>query len=138
MFSSEQTFTINGDDDNMLQKVLELALECCGWKGEINAFYEDINGLVFCPYKSKYDKDDVFEYPFKPTIPVIVEQIKQYINNLSTDEIIRLAGLEPCIDGTVNLGWELFHPLWFGPNEIENYKQSAILAVRPCWIIYAK
>lgn len=61
MFSSEQTFTINGDNDNMLQKVLELALECCGWKSGINAFYEDINGLVFCPYKSQYDKDDVFE-----------------------------------------------------------------------------
>lgn len=137
MFSSEQTFTINGDNDNMLKKVLELALECCGWNSGINAFYKDINGLVFCPYKSTHD-DDVFEYLFKPTIPVIIEQIKDYINNLFPDEIIRLAGPEPDIDGTVNLGWELFYPLWFGPNKIENYKQSAILAVRPCWIVYAK
>lgn len=45
MFSSEQTFTINGDNNQALEKVLQLALDLDGWKG-IKAFYKDVNGLV--------------------------------------------------------------------------------------------
>lgn len=133
MFSDTQTFTINGKDDEALKRVLKLALELCGWKG-IKAFYEDVNGLVFCAYEC----DGSTKYPFEPTIPVLAEQVNQYINNLSSEDIVRLAGGEPDIDGIVELGWEVFHPLWYGENEIEKYEIAAILAVRPCWIVYGK
>ena len=133
MFSSEQEFTINGDNNRALEKVLQLGLELSGCK-EIKGFYEDTNGLVFCGYEC----NKATKYPFKATIPVLVEQINQYINNLSDEDLIKLAGREPDIDGAVGLGWEIFHPLWFGENEIENYELSAVLAVRPCWIIYGK
>lgn len=133
MFSSEQTFTINGDDDNALAKVLQLALDLCGWKG-IKAFYEDKNGLVLCSYKC----NGSIEYPFEVTVPVLVEHIKQYIKNLSSEDILRLAGEEPDNDGIVELGWEVFHPLWYGDNEIDKYELAAVIAVRPSWIVYAK
>lgn len=133
MFSSEQTFTINGEDDSALEKVLALALELNGIKN-VQSFYKDKKGLVFCWYKC----DRSTEYPFTPTIKVLVEQINQYINNLSDEEILSLAGNAPDNDGTVILGWEVFYPLWYGENKIEKYELSAVLAVRPCWIVYGK
>lgn len=133
MFSSEQTFTINGDSNESLKGVLKLALDISGWK-EIEAFYEDKNGLVLCGYKCSGST----EYPFKATIPILVEQINQYINNLSSEDILRLAGEEPDDDGIVRLGWEVFHPLWYGDNEIDKYELAAVIAVRPCWIVYGK
>lgn len=133
MFSSEQTFTINGEHDLALEKVLNLAMELSGEKA-IKAFYKDKRGLVFCSYKC----DGSTEYPFEPTIKVLVEQIKQYIDNLSSEEVLLLAGKEPDNDGTVILGWEVFYPLWYGDNEIEKYEWSAVIAVRPCWIVYGK
>lgn len=135
MFSSEQSFTINGDNSEALEKVLQLALDLCGWKG-IKAFYEDKWGLVLCAYECNGST----AYPFEATIPVLVEQIKQYISNLSDEDMVRLAGEEPDNDGTVKLGWEVFHPLWYGceRNAIDKYEDAAIIAVRPCWIIYGK
>lgn len=133
MFSSEQKFTINGDNNKALSKVLQLALDLCGWNG-IKAFYEDKNGLVLC----SYDCDGSTKYPFEATIPVLVEQINQYINNLSSEDVLRLAGEEPDNDGGVKLGWEVFCPLWYGENKIEHYVLDAVIAVRPCWIIYGK
>ena len=134
MFSSEQTLTINGDSNDALGKVLQLALDLCGGRKEIKAFYEDKNGLVLC----KYECSGSTEYPFKATIPVLVEQINQYINNLSSENVLRLAGEEPDNDGTVRLGWEVFHPLWYGDNKIDKYELAAVIAVRPCWIVYGK
>lgn len=133
MFSSEQTFTINGDNNQALEKVLQLALDLCGWKG-IEAFYKDVNGLVLCGYKCSGST----EYPFEATVPVLVEQINLYIKNLSSEDILRLAGEEPDNDGTVRLGWEVFYPLWYGDNKINKYELAAVIAVRPCWIIYGK
>jgi len=132
MFSSEQKFAINGYNDDALGKVLSLALEISGEK--IKAFYNDKRGLVFCSYN---DHGSTL-YPFEATIPVLIEQIRQYIEGLSNDEVESLAGPEPGIDGSVELGWEVFHPLWYGEYEIENYECSAVLAVRPCWIVFAK
>lgn len=132
MFSSEQTFTINGDNNKALEKVLELALTLSG--REIEFFYEDINGLVLCSYECKGSTS----YPFKATIPILIEQINQYIDNLSKEDILRLAGEEPNIDGSIRLGWEIFHPLWYGQNKIHQYELAAVIAVRPCWIIYDK
>lgn len=106
MFSSEQTFTINGEYDLALEKVLNLAMELSNTKA-IKAFYKDKKGLVFCSYKC-YGST---EYPFEPTIKVLVEQIKQYIDNLSSEEVRLLAGIAPDNDGTVVLGWEVFYPL---------------------------
>ena len=60
MFSCEQTFTINGCDDEVLEKVLGLAIELSGWKG-IKSFYEDKNGLVLCAYEC----EDSIKYPFE-------------------------------------------------------------------------
>ena len=54
------------------------------------------------------------------------------------EDISRLAGEAPDNDGTVLLGWEVFHPLWYGENEIDKYELAAVLAVRPCWIVYGK
>lgn len=133
IFSSEQKFTINGEDNKVLEKVLQLALEICGWK-EIKAFYEDPNGLVFCAYTT----NGATEYPFKATPAVLVEHINQYLDKLSDEDVLRLAGEAPDNDGDVILGWEVFHPLWYGENKINNYKLSAILAIRPCWIVYGK
>lgn len=135
IFSSEQKFTINGEDNKVLEKVLQLALEICGWK-EIKAFYEDPNGLVFCAYGA--GTEGTIEYPFKATPAILVEHINQYLDKLSDEAILRLAGEAPDNDGDVILGWEIFHPLWYGENKINNYKLSAILAVRPCWITYGK
>lgn len=135
MFSSEQTFTINGDNNKDLKKVLQLALDLCGWSG-VKAFYEDTWGLVLCGYNC----DGSTKYPFEPTIPVLVEQINQYINNLSSEDILRMAGEEPDNNGDVVLGWEVFHPLWHGcgQNEIDKYTGAEIIAIRPCWIVYGK
>lgn len=133
MFSSEQNFTINGDNNKALEKVLQLALELSGWK-QIKAFYKDVNGLVLCSYECSGST----EYPFEATIPVLVEQINQYIKNLSIEDVLRLAGEEPDNDGTVRLGWEVFHPLWYGDNEIDKYELAAVIAVRPSWIVYGK
>ena len=138
IFSSEQKFTINGEDNKVLEKVLQLALEICGWK-EIKAFYEDPNGLVFCAYSTGTGAEGTtIEYPFKATPAILVEHINQYLDKLSDEAILRLAGEAPDNDGDVILGWEIFHPLWYGENKINNYKLSAILAVRPCWITYGK
>lgn len=133
MFSSEQTFTINGDNNESLAKVLHLAMELIGHH-QIKAFYEDKNGLVLCDYKCSGST----EYPFVPTVPILVEQINQYLDNLSDKDILRLAGEEPDNDGTVRLGWEVFHPLWYGENEIDNYEIASVIAIRPCWIVYGK
>lgn len=133
MFSSEQTFTINGDNNENLKRVLQLALDISGWK-RIGAFYEDVNGLVLCSYEC----DGSTVYSFEATIPVLVEQVNQYIKNLSSEDILRLAGEEPDNDGTVRLGWEVFHPLWYGDNKIDKYEPAAVIAVRPCWIVYGK
>lgn len=133
MFSSEQNFTINGEYDSALEKVLELAMTLSGTK-TIKSFYKDKRGLVLC----KYECNGATEYPFEPTIKVLVEQINQYIDSLSNEEILLLAGDEPDNDGTVVLGWEVFHPLWYGDNKIEKYEFAAVIAVRPCWIVYGK
>ena len=90
MFSSEQTFTINGHTNKALEKVLQLALDLCGLKS-IKAFYEDKNGLVLCSYKCSGST----EYPFEVTIPVLVEQINQYIKNLSNPIPNPLCGTLP-------------------------------------------
>lgn len=132
MFSDLQTFTISGETKEDLQEVLQLAVKLSGW--DIKAFFQDKNGLVFCCYKGNGDT----EYPFKPTFPVLVEQIYQYLDDLDTEDIVRLAGGEPDIDGSVRLGWEVFHPLWYGENEIEKYNGNAVIAVRPCWVVYGK
>ena len=133
MFSSEQIFTINGDDNKALEKVLQLALDLCGWKG-IKAFYEDKNGLVLCGYECSGSTT----YPFEATTPILVEQINQYIKNLSSEDVLRMAGVEPNNDGIVRLGWKVFYPLWYGENKISKYEDSAIIAVKPSWIIYGK
>ena len=133
MFSSEQTFTINGDNNETLEKVLQLALDLYGWNG-VKAFYEDKNGLVLCGCECSGST----KYPFEASIPVLVEHINQYIKNLSSEDVSRLAGLEPTYEGTVKLGWEVFHPLWYGENRIDKYTLAAVLAVRPCWIVYGK
>lgn len=133
MFSCQQSFTINGDNREALARVLNLALELSGYK-KVKAFYEDKNGLVFCWSSCK----GASSYPFEATVPVLVEQIFQYISNLTCEDVIRLAGEEPDIDGTVYLGWEIFYPLWYGENEIDKYEWAAMLAVRPCWIVYSK
>ena len=103
MFSSEQKFTINGYKDKDLEKVLQLALNLCG-RNDIKAFYEDVNGLVFCSYKCNKST----EYPFNATKPILIEQIKQYIKNLPNEEIVRLAGDKPNDYSSVILGWEVF------------------------------
>ena len=133
MFSSEQIFPINGDNDNALKKVLQLALDLSG--RSIKAFYKDTNGLVLL-CSNGYDKS--IEYPFEATIPVLVEHINQYIKYLSNTDILRLAGNKPNIDGTVRLGWEIFHPVWYGDNCIENYDDTFVIAIRPSWIVYHK
>ena len=135
MFSSAQMFTINGCEDDDLEKVLELALELSGW-GEVESFYEDKNGLVLCAYECECDGSKV--YPTTPTIPMLVEQINQYIKSLPQEDIIRVAGNRPSIDGIVELGWEVFHPLSYGKNKVENYELAGIIGVRPCWIIFSK
>ena len=132
MFSSLQNFTVNGDDYKDLEKVLDLVFDLS--ESDVKAFYEDKNGLVFCAYKD----DRNISYPFKPNNVVLAEQIKQYIDNLSYEDIVRLAGEEPDDDGDVLLGWELFHPLWYGKDYIELWDDDDIIAVRPCWIVYGK
>jgi hypothetical protein len=131
MFSSEQTFIIDGDNDKNLEKVIQLIFDIS--REKVESFYEDSKGLVFC-----LDKEDGIGYPFEPTINVLVEQINQYIKKLSHEDVKRLAGFAPGIDGTVLLGWEVFCPKYYGTEEIENHKWSELFAVRPKWIIYAK
>lgn len=133
MFSSEQHFVINGENKNDLEKVLKLALDLADYKS-VKAFYKDPKGLVLCWYECKGSTP----YPFEATIPVLVEQIMQYLNSLTTDEIFNLAGNCPDIDGSVELGWEVFHPLWYGENDLENYTGYEIIAIRPSWVIYGK
>lgn len=131
MFSSEQTFIIDGDNDENLTKVIQLIFDIS--KDKVESFYQDAKGLVFC-----YNEKDGNTYPFEPTIAVLVEQIKQYIKNLSQEDVERLAGYAPCVDGTIVLGWEVFCPKYYGTENLENHKWSELFAVRPKWIAYAK
>lgn len=130
MFSSEQTFTINGDKYETLSKVIDFALKISG-HSDVEGYYIDKQGLVWCSYGGS-------PYPFKATTPIMVEQAKQYIEGLTHEETERLAGEEPDNDGSVYLGWEVFYPLWYGDNGLENYSSGAFLAIRPCWIVYGK
>lgn len=132
MFSSKQKFNINGEDNESLAKALQLALDLS--ERTIEAFYEDKNGLVFCSYNC----EGCTKYPFEATVPILVEHAAQYLTNLPIDDKLRLAGEEPDMDGGAYLGWEVFHPLWYGENELENYNLAAVIAVRPCWIVYGK
>ncbi len=134
MFSSMQVLNINGDSDEALELALDFALKIAG-REKIKAFRKDPKGLAFY---SVTVESGTTEYPFPATTKVLVEQIKDYINNLSREEVFNLAGPCPDIDGSVELGWELFHPLWYGENALEKYDDWAFLAVRPSWIVYAK
>lgn len=136
MFSSEQIFNINGCDDNALNEVLNLAKKLSD-NPQIKAFRKGPKGLVFY-YTDRSTRGDIQKYPFPATNPVIIEQIKDYIKNLSREEIKMLAGPCPDIDGSVELGWEVFCPLWYGKNEIEEHDWGEFLAVRPSWIVFAK
>ena len=133
MFSTEQHFTINGEGQGALIKVLEFARSLGGWK-QVTCFRCDENGLVFY----SYENEDGTRYPFPPSDTVLAEHILSYIKSLSSEDILRLAGIEPNVDGSVRLGWEVFHPLWYGENKISKYDGTEILAVRPSWVVYAK
>ena len=63
MFSSEQTFIIDGDNDKNLEKAIQLIFDIS--REKVESFYEDSKGLVFCS-----DKEDGIGYPFEPTIPL--------------------------------------------------------------------
>lgn len=134
MFSSMQILNINGDSDEALELALDFALKIAG-REKIKAFRKDPKGLAFY---CRAGKSNTTEYPFPATTKVLVEQIKDYIKNLSREELFNFAGPCPDIDGSVELGWELFYPLWYGRNELEEYDGLEILAVRPSWIVYAK
>ena len=134
MFSSEQAFVINGDNNEALSKVLQLALDLSGTK-EIEAFYEDPNGLVLCRHGCK----GAIKYPFKATIPILVEQINQYTHRFSGEALDYLAGRKPDVDGTVRIGWVVFCPTYDGLYQLREYNYwDAVVAVRPCWIVYDK
>ena len=139
MFSSEQKFAVNGDDKEDLIKVIKLAMELNDIS-EVKSFFIDKNGcLVICSYKDN-DADEV-KYPFNPSPVVLAEQIYNYIYTIKLErpeQITALAGKEPDNDGSVDLGWEVFAPSWYGEYEIRPYHQNAFLAVKPCWIIYGK
>lgn len=140
MFSSEQKFIINGDSKDALEQVITLAMKLEDVK-TVESFYYDENGiLVICDYMES-ELDDEIKYPFEPTTKVLVEQIYSYITTLkieSPELLIKLAGEEPDDDGDVVLGWEVFHPLWYGEHKIEPYGMNSFLAVKPCWIVYGK
>lgn len=133
MFSSEQILNINGDSDEALEVAIECAMKLAG-RNKVEAFRKDEKGLVFYAHY----ENGTTKYPFEPTVKVLVEQVKDYLKSLNGAEIKAMAGPCPDVDGSVELGWELFHPLWYGPNAIEEYDFWAFLAIRPSWIVYAK
>lgn len=138
MFSSYQKFSVNGEDDENLAAVLQLAMQLSGNTDKpdsVESFYIDKHGyLILCTYLNS-DNELEKQYPFKPTIPVLIEHIKSYIGELSDKDKERIAGSEPDTDGSTKLGWEVFAP---SCHEIEPYDYNVIVAIRPCWIIYEK
>lgn len=87
---------------------------------------------MICEYNCPGDETT---YPLKVNAKILVEQIYNYINDLSTEDILKMAGEEPDTDGSVILGWELFYPSWYGEYKIDPYKPRAI---KPTWIVYRK
>ena len=137
MFSSEQRLIINGEGREDLQKALEFILDYADTTVK-SFFYDEHGWLVFCDW---YDDEEEREqkYPFEATVPILVEQIEQYLKN-PPKQAIELMGDAQDIDGSIYKGWELFAADWRSnsPEEIEPYELNALFAVRPCWIYYAK
>ena len=132
MFVSSQKFVINGESYDSLARVIEFALKLSN--SSIKAFYKDVRGLVLCSYECEGST----LYPFEPTVPVLVEQVKQYLSELTSEELTSMAGLEPEYAESTHLGWEVFHPLWYGDYKIDKYNLAAVIAIRPSWIVYGK
>lgn len=142
MFSSNQSFTICGETDEALAKVLQLAIELDGGS-MYEAYYDDDNGLCFCSIgvdKADSDEEDegITNYAPAPTVNSLVEHIKQWLASLSAERKAAMAGPMPNIDGSVYLGWEVFCPKWYGKDALADYKWNVTLAVRPHWICYHK
>ena len=83
MFSSNQSFTICGETDEALAKVLQLAIELDGGS-MYEAYYDDDNGLCFCSIgidKADSDEEDegITNYAPAPTVNSLVEHIKQWL-----------------------------------------------------------
>lgn len=131
MFSSNQIFTINGDNNEDLEKAIQLALDLS--EDKINSFRIDEDGLHLSWIK---DRDNYTNYPFEPTTKVIVEHFKDYLSKI--ENIEEIIGEEPDIDGSIYLGWKVFHPLWYGEYEVKNYTFHDIVVIKPDWIIYGK
>lgn len=131
MFSSCQIFAVNGDNDKDLEKAIQLALDLS--EDEINSFKIDEDGLHL---SWTDDIKDYTNYPFKPTTKVIVEHYKNYLSKI--EDIEKLIGEEPDIDGSIHLGWKVFHPLWYGEYKVNDYTLYDIIVIKPDWIIYGK
>ena len=136
MFSSEQRLIINGEGTRDLQKALKFILDYADTT--VKSFYYDEHGwLVFCNWYAEGKGEQ--KYPFEVTVPILVEQIEQYLKN-PPKQAIELMGYAQDIDGSIYEGWELFAADWRSnsPEEIEPYELNALFAVRPAWIYYAK
>lgn len=131
MFSSEQIFDITCETKEQLAKILEFALAMAGT--EINDFYiANDNTLVLCRSYAPSTK-----YPFTANPVIIAEHAQQHIDNIPYTEKSMLLGPRPNIDGSVEEGFQVFHPN-YSTHQINPYENNPILAIRPAWIIYAK
>lgn len=127
MFSSEQKFSLNGEDKDVLTKALQLMLEISG--NSIKAYTIEGSKIMFFWYPKP-------ELNIMPTTKNVDTIVNLAWDHLKSEEAIAAFQKEPSqdIDGTIRKGWEIFIP---------DYKDTsdsfyATIGVKLAWIYYGK
>jgi hypothetical protein len=143
MFSSQQTFAVNGDKKENLKLVLELAFKLNDRRYSssdvgIDGFkLDEKQGLIFA-WMPKAEKEykGYTRYPMPISLDMAVEIVWSYLQSNEAGDIYDALG-EPDNDGSVDRGWLVYAPLWYGEYEVDEHFY-AIVGIRPDWIIYGK
>lgn len=116
MYSSNQVLKISGDEFEQLEKSLEFVIAYDEKKVEsMYGCKQYDNKIVFgwipridtcdknSPFKSNYVKEWDFVFPMEPTIAILVETIKQFLDKFDYEAF---KGTR-CADETYHYGWIL-------------------------------
>lgn len=137
MFSSEQKFNVNGEGKTQLSETLKFAV---GWKSSgrrslpQGVRFDEDTGTVFLYWHSELEGvAPLSEYL---TIETFSSIVYDFLKSGEVERNFRVANKPLDIDGSLELGWEVFIPNWSTPGVV--HSGYAFLAVKPDWIYYAK
>ena len=127
MFSSEQKFSINGSDKEILQKAVKLALDISG--SDVQSFNMDGHGITFYWFRNEGNS----KMPKTKNAETILNLAWDYINSEEARESFSKEPHED-IDGSIERGWEIYLPRW---DEDSNHFY-AIFKIKLAWLYYHK